>query len=101
MDKIVSEMVKGNKSDANKWNVPKRCTLLMRACADCHFNETKCSWYSNVASVSWVVQHDVDERREYFDTSTLLSSCTYRKDYVKQRKKSSLKSLQYILKFLS
>jgi hypothetical protein len=40
------------------------------ACADCHSNETKWPWYSNIAPVSWLVQSDVDEGREHFNIST-------------------------------
>ena len=55
-----------------KWDTPKTRDLFMRACADCHSNETKWPWYSNVAPVSWLVQHDVDEGREHFNISNWL-----------------------------
>lgn len=45
------------------WDSPQTRTLVMRACADCHSNETKWPWYSNIAPVSWVVAHHVDEGR--------------------------------------
>ncbi|MBL8897332.1 MAG: heme-binding domain-containing protein, partial [Planctomycetes bacterium] len=35
----------------------------VRACFDCHSNETRWPWYSNVAPISWLVQRDVDEGR--------------------------------------
>ena len=35
-----------------------------------HSNETVWPWYSNVAPVSWLVQHDVDEGREHLNFST-------------------------------
>ena len=37
--------------------------LTKDACFDCHSNETTWPWYSNVAPVSWMVQHDVDSGR--------------------------------------
>jgi len=37
--------------------------LTARACYDCHSNEVRWPWYSNVAPVSWLVQKDVDEGR--------------------------------------
>lgn len=43
--------------------------LLQRACYDCHSNETKWPWYSNVAPVSWLVAHDVDEGRRELNFS--------------------------------
>ena len=55
-----------------QWDTPKTRALFMRACADCHSNETKWPWYSNIAPVSWLVQHDVDEGREHFNISNWL-----------------------------
>ena len=39
----------------------------MRACGDCHSNQTTWPWYSWVAPASWLVQHHVDEAREHLD----------------------------------
>jgi mono/diheme cytochrome c family protein len=46
------------------WDTPRTRELTARACFDCHSNETRWPWYSNVAPVSWLVQRDVDEGRE-------------------------------------
>lgn len=51
------------------WDSQQTRTLFMRACADCHSNETKWPWYSHVAPVSWLMAHDVDEGREHFNIS--------------------------------
>ncbi|UFS62577.1 heme-binding domain-containing protein [Sulfurimonas sp. HSL-3221] len=51
------------------WDTPQTRTLFMRACADCHSNETVWPWYSHVAPVSWLVAHDVEEGRENFNVS--------------------------------
>ncbi|WP_345970223.1 heme-binding domain-containing protein [Sulfurimonas sp. HSL1-6] len=51
------------------WDTPQTRTLFMRACADCHSNETVWPWYSHVAPVSWLVAHDVEEGREHFNVS--------------------------------
>lgn len=45
------------------WDSPETRALAERACFDCHSNETEWPWYSNVAPVSWLVQHDVEEGR--------------------------------------
>ena len=45
------------------WDSPQTRELARRACFDCHANTTTWPWYSNVAPVSWLVQHDVDEGR--------------------------------------
>jgi len=52
-----------------KWDSPRTKELFVRACADCHSNETKWPWYSNIAPVSWLVQYDVEEGREHFNVS--------------------------------
>ena len=52
-----------------QWDTPQTRQLYMRACGDCHSNETKWPWYSSVAPVSWLVAHDVDEGREHLNTS--------------------------------
>ncbi len=52
-----------------KWNTPKTRELFFRACGDCHSNETKWPWYSNIAPISWLVARDVHEGREHFNVS--------------------------------
>ena len=51
------------------WNSPETKALFDRACADCHSNETVWPWYSNIAPVSWLVQHDVEEGRQKLNVS--------------------------------
>ena len=51
------------------WDSPETRALAERACFDCHSNETKWIWYSNIAPVSWLVQRDVDEGREKLNFS--------------------------------
>ena len=43
--------------------------LAVRACFDCHSNETFWPWYSNIAPVSWLIQRDVDEGRQRLNFS--------------------------------
>ncbi|MCE9595146.1 MAG: heme-binding domain-containing protein [Planctomycetes bacterium] len=52
------------------WSSPRVRELAKRACFDCHSNETRWPWYSNLAPVSWLVQRDVDEGREHLNFST-------------------------------
>ncbi len=44
-------------------------TVLRRACYDCHSNESKWPWYSQVAPVSWLVTRDVNEGRKHLNFS--------------------------------
>ncbi|MCL4505002.1 MAG: heme-binding domain-containing protein [Chloroflexi bacterium] len=45
------------------WDSPATRDLAVRACYDCHSNETRWPWYTDIAPVSWLIQHDVDEGR--------------------------------------
>lgn len=45
------------------WPSPQVRELAVRACFDCHSNQTQWPWYSNVAPISWLVQHDTFEGR--------------------------------------
>jgi hypothetical protein len=51
------------------WDSPETRALAVNACFDCHSNETKWPWYSNVAPASWLVQSDVDRGRETLNFS--------------------------------
>jgi len=52
-----------------QWDSPQTRELAKRACFDCHSNETVWPWYSNIAPVSWLIQHDVDEGRSRMNFS--------------------------------
>ncbi|PHM18561.1 MAG: cytochrome C [Sulfuricurvum sp. PD_MW2] len=54
-----------------QWDSPRTQELFNRACADCHSNETKYPWYSNIAPVSWLVAHDIEEGREKMNVSMI------------------------------
>ncbi|MDF1596019.1 MAG: heme-binding domain-containing protein [Acidimicrobiia bacterium] len=51
------------------WDSPETRELAVRACYDCHSNESEWPWYSNVAPVSWLVQHDVEGGRDKLNFS--------------------------------
>jgi hypothetical protein len=52
-----------------RWNSGETRQLAVRACYDCHSNETVWPWYSHVAPVSWLVQRDVDRGRKKMNFS--------------------------------
>lgn len=54
-----------------EWDSPVTADLVDRACFDCHSNETRWPWYSNVAPVSWLVYRDVVEGREELNFSEM------------------------------
>jgi hypothetical protein len=46
------------------WDSPRTRELAVRACFNCHSNETKWPDYSEVAPISWVVYKDVEDARD-------------------------------------
>lgn len=51
------------------WDSLRTRELAVRACFDCHSNETHWPWYANVAPMSWVVQFDVEAARSQLNFS--------------------------------
>lgn len=51
------------------WDSPQTRALAVRACFDCHSNETVWPWYASVAPVRWLLAHDVLEGRAAFNFS--------------------------------
>jgi hypothetical protein len=51
------------------WDSPATRATAVIACFDCHSNQTVWPWYSNIAPISWLVQHDVDEGRNHLNYS--------------------------------
>jgi hypothetical protein len=52
-----------------RWDSPTTRELAVRACFDCHSNQTKWPWYSHVAPFSWVVQRNVNTGRTVLNFS--------------------------------
>jgi hypothetical protein len=48
---------------------PEVMSVLKRSCYDCHSNESKWPWYSNVAPINWLVTRDVNEGRRELNFS--------------------------------
>ncbi|PYM86499.1 MAG: cytochrome C [Candidatus Rokuibacteriota bacterium] len=46
-----------------RWAGSATRDLAVRACYDCHSNETAWPWYSYVAPMSWLIRKDIDEGR--------------------------------------
>ena len=59
-----------------KWDSPQTRTLAVRACFDCHSNETEHPWYSKVAPISWALSDHVESGRSKLNFS--LSSTSHR-----------------------
>ena len=73
---ILIQFIPGGRNHSNppvlqepEWDAPETREILVRACFDCHSNETKWPWYSNIAPFSFFVQEHVDEGRKYLNFS--------------------------------
>ena len=55
--------------DEPAWDSQTTRTLFMRACADCHSNETKVLWFEHVAPVKWYIANHVKEGRAALNIS--------------------------------
>jgi hypothetical protein len=53
-----------------QWDSPQTEQLARSTCFDCHSNETRYPWYSNIAPMSWLVNHDINEARRKMNFST-------------------------------
>jgi hypothetical protein len=52
-----------------KWSSPQARALVKEHCFQCHSNETRWTWYSNIAPGSWLIAADVIEGRDRFNFS--------------------------------
>ena len=51
------------------WDSPQTRLLAVRACFDCHSNDTVWPWYTDVAPISWLAQADIASGRESLNFS--------------------------------
>lgn len=51
------------------WDSQETKQNFMRACGDCHSNETKWPWYSNIPPFSFLIFYDVVKGRDEFNVS--------------------------------
>ena len=51
------------------WDSPRTRELAVRACYDCHSNETIWPWYTGIPPISWWLEREVQEGREALNFS--------------------------------
>lgn len=56
-------------ANAFQWTDPQAEAIARDSCYDCHSNETKWWWATNIAPFSWLVQRDVDGGRSRLNFS--------------------------------
>ena len=78
------------------WSSPETRALAKRACFDCHSNETYWPWYSSLAPVSWLVQHDVEGGRRHLNFSEWNQPQRHAKDTVDEIQKGDMPPWYYL-----
>src|SRR5512139_4176483 len=56
-------------TNAFTWTDPQAEAIARESCYDCHSNETKWWWATNIAPFSWLVQADTNGGREHLNFS--------------------------------
>ncbi len=51
------------------WDSPRTRELAVRACFDCHSNETNTLWFEDIAPLSWWITNHVEEGRSALNFS--------------------------------
>ena len=49
---------------------PEVAQIINSSCYDCHSNETRYPWYSNIAPASWFLKNHINEGRKHLNFST-------------------------------
>ena len=49
---------------------PEVAAIIDRACRDCHTNDTRWPWYTNITPTNWLVANHVQHGREHVNFST-------------------------------
>ncbi len=79
------------------WDAAVTRELAVRACFDCHSNETVWPWYANVAPISWRMQNHVDEGREKLNFSEWGTGVQETEDLVKVVRDGEMPPWDYLL----
>ncbi len=79
-----------------QWDSLQTEQLARLACYDCHSNETKYPWYANIAPVSWLVYHDINEGRDNLNFSTWAKSDIEAHHLIEQIEKGEMPKTVYL-----
>ena len=80
-----------------QWNNQQTRDLVTRACYDCHSNQTTWPWYSNIAPLSWLIQHDVEEGRSRLNFTEWNQSRRETEDAARQVQRGAMPQWYYVL----
>jgi hypothetical protein len=59
---------------------PQVAAIFDRSCRDCHSNDTRWPWYTNVTPTNWLVANHVHQGRDHFNSSQWTSYDTDEQD---------------------
>ena len=79
------------------WDSPRTRELAVRACYDCHSNETRWPWYSHVAPASWLVQHHVEDGRGHLNFSAFDKPQKHAHEAAEEVKEGEMPMSGYVL----
>ena len=79
------------------WSSPAVRDLAVRACFDCHSNQTVWPWYSNIAPVSWLIQRDVDQGRRRLNFSEWSTRQRDARDAARQVQRGEMPQWYYVM----
>ncbi len=80
-----------------KWDSPATRATFMKACGDCHSNETAYPWYSRIAPASLLIEKDVRDGRKHFNISEWDRSVRGGDDAAEEVQKGSMPIGPYLL----
>lgn len=74
-------------------NVPKNVQEIIKtSCGDCHSNNTKYPWYSEIAPVSWYLASHVNDGKKHLNFSEWAAYNKNQKEHIIKDLKKELKS---------
>jgi cytochrome c551/c552 len=79
-----------------RWDSSETASLFHRACYNCHSNDTKWPWYSNVAPISWLVQRDVNGGRAHLNFTQWDQPQRHAKDVTNEVKEGDMPPWFYL-----
>ncbi len=79
------------------WDTPATRATFMKACGDCHSNETDYPWYSRIAPISMAVENHIKEGRRHFNISEWDQSSRGGNDAAEEVQRGSMPIGPYLL----
>src|SRR5512136_3268007 len=80
-----------------QWDSQQTHDLVTRVCYDCHSNQSTWPWYSNIAPISWLIQHDVEGGRSRLNFSEWGTSRGETGEIARQVQRGTMPQWYYVL----